>query len=132
MEEEIEGKKAIKETVTDKLSLKLWNWLLGFTDMKSFYKRDHTYNNDFARFPTPEGYVFAEAAHNDWRKSSWKLELEKMYFERPELLLPGEKEMIDNWLHLEHLGFELPTTYDETFEKVAKVAIKKTDYYEKN
>ena len=126
-----ELKKAIKEQVTDKLSLKLWNWLLSFTDKKSWYKRDHTYNNDFDRFATPEGYAFAEPAHNDWRKSSWKLELEKMYHEKPELLFEGEKEMIERWLKLEAEGKELPTTYDSHFEKVAEVAIKNVNYYKK-
>lgn len=126
-----ELKKAIKETVTDKLSLKLWTWLLSFADNKSWYKRDHTYNNDFNRFETPKEYVFDEPAHNDWRKSSWKIELEQMYYFKPELLFDGEKEMIEKWLKLEKENKELPTTYDETFEKTAKTAIKKVDYYVK-
>lgn len=127
----LELKKAIKEQVKDKLSLKLWNWLLTFVDKKSWYKRDHTYNNDFERFKTPEGYEFSEAAHNDWRKSSWKLELEKIYYERPELLFDGEKEMIKKWLELEKEGKELPSTYDKNFKKVAEQAIKDVYYYKK-
>lgn len=126
-----ELKKAIKSQVTDKLSLKLWNWLLSFTDKKSWYKRDHTYNNDFDRFATPEDYKFSEPAHNDWRKSSWKLELEKMYYEKPELLFNGEKEMIERWLKLEKEDKELPSTYDKNFKKVAEQAIKDTYYYKK-
>lgn len=117
------------EMVTDPLSKKLWNWLFGFTDKKKWYDRDHTYNNDFDRYPTPEGYVFKEPAHNDWRKSSWKMELELMYRERPELLLDGEKEMIERWLALEAEGKELPTTYDPEFELTAKTRIKTVDYY---
>lgn len=109
-----ELKKAIKEQVTDKLSLKLWNWLLSFADKKSAYTRDNSYNNDFKRFPDPEGWTPSEPARNDWRKSSWKLELEKMYYERPELLFDGEKEMIEKWLKLEKEGKELPSTYSET------------------
>lgn len=124
-----ELKKAIKETVTDKLSLKLWHWLINFADIKSFYKRDHTYNNDFARFKTPDNFEFSEPAHNDWRKSSWKMELEKMYHENQELLLDGEKEMIESWLQLEKENKELPATYDSTFEKAAEMAIKKVEYY---
>ena len=126
-----ELKTAIEKNVTDKLSLKLWNWLLSMADKKSFYKRDHTYNNDFSRFQTPEGFEFFEPAHNDWRKSSWKLELEKMYHERPELLFDGEKEMIERWLELEKEGKELPSTYDKNFKKVAEQAIKDTYYYKK-
>lgn len=124
-----ELKKAVETEVTDPLSKKLWNWLIDMADNKKFYTRDHTYNNDFQRFPTPEGYEFAEPAHNDWRKSSWKIELEKMYRERPELLLSGEKEMIEVWLKLEEEGKELPTTYDRNFRLVAAERIKETDYY---
>ena len=126
-----ELKKAISKEVTDKLSLKLWDWLLKMADNKTWYKRDHTYNNDFQRFPTPEGYDFGECAHNDWRKSSWKLELENIYKNKPELLFPGEKEMIENWLKLEEEGKELPTTYDSNDKLVAKQRIKTVDYYNK-
>ena len=126
-----ELKKAISKEVTDKLSLKLWNWLLKMADNKTWYKRDHTYNNDFQRFPTPEGYDFGECAHNDWRKSSWKLELENIYKNKPELLFPGEKEMIENWLKLEEEGKELPTTYNSNDKLVAKQRIKTVDYYNK-
>lgn len=126
-----ELKKAINDYVGDHLSLKLWNWLLKMADNKTWYKRDHTYNNDFQRFPTPEGYDFGECAHNDWRKSSWKLELEQIYKNKPELLFPGEKEMIENWLKLEEEGKELPTTYDSNDKLVAKQRIKTVDYYNK-
>ena len=117
------------EQIKDPLSKKLWNWLLTFSDRKTWYKRDHTYNNDFARYPTPDGYKFEEPAHNDWRKSSWKLELEKMYRERPELLFPGEPEMIKKWMDAEARGEELPTTYDPDFKLTAKARIKTVPYY---
>lgn len=124
-----ELKRAIEKEVTDPLSLKLWNWLLNMADNKTWYKRDHTYNNDFDRFPTPEGYEFAEFAHNDWRKSSWKIELEKMYKEEPDLLFPGEAEMIERWLKLEAEGKELPTTYKPDAPYTAKARIKTVPYY---
>lgn len=117
------------ENIKDPLSKKIWKWLLTFSDHKTWYKRDHTYNNDFDRYPTPEGYKFEEPAHNDWRKSSWKLELEKMYKERPELLLPGEPEMIKKWMDAEARGEELPTTYDPDFKLTAKTRIKTVPYY---
>lgn len=126
-----ELRKAITEQVTDKLSLKLWNWLLSFADKKSFYHRDNNYNNDFERYKTPENYKFLEPAHNDWRKSTWKIELEKIYHEKPELLFDGEKEMIEKWLEIEKSGKELPTTYDPNFEKSTRAAIKRMDYYGK-
>ena len=59
-----------------------------------------------------------------------KLELEKMYAERPELLFDGEKEMIFNWLCIPE--DKLPTTYNPTFEKSTRKSITKVDYYEKN
>lgn len=126
-----ELKDAVKENVTDELSLKLWNWLLKMADNKSWYKRDHTYNNDFARFETPENYEFDEFAHNDWRKSSWKLELEKMYKEQPELLFEGEKEMVEKWMRLESEGKELPSTYKSDAPYTAKERIKSMYYYNK-
>lgn len=126
-----ELKKAIMDNVDDPLSMRLWAWLLNMADNKTWYKRDHTYNNDFARFPTPEGYDFGEVAHNDWRKSSWKLELEQIYHNMPGLLFSGEKEMIEKWMALEKEGKELPTTYDSNDPLVAKQRIKTVDYYNK-
>lgn len=122
---------AIEKEVTDPLSKKLWYWLLKFSDRKTFYKRDHTYNNDFARYPTPADYVFEEHAHNDWRKSSWKLELEDMYKNHPELLLEGEAEMIENWMKLEAEGKELPSDYVKDAPYTAVTRIKDMEYYRK-
>lgn len=127
-----ELKIAIDKTVKDPLSVKLWNWLLCQADNKSWYKRDHTYNNDFERFKTPADYEFAESAHNDWRKSSWKIELENMYFNNPELLFDGEKAMIENWLKMESNGESLPSTYNPDKSYTAKTAIKTMNYYNKN
>ena len=124
-----ELKTAVKNEVTDPLSIKLWNWLLTFADNKSWYKRDHTYNNDFERFKTPDGYKFDEYAHNDWRKSSWKIELERIYKEEPELLFPGEAEMIEKWMKLEKEEKELPSTYKADEPYTAETRIKTTDYY---
>lgn len=124
-----ELKTAIKNEVTDPLSIKLWNWLITFADNKSWYKRDHTYNNDFERFKTPDNYKFDEYAHNDWRKSSWKIELERIYKEEPELLFPGEAEMIEKWMNLEKEGKELPSTYKADEPYTAETRIKTVDYY---
>ena len=126
----LELKKEV-EKIKDPLSKKLWNWLLTFADNKKAYTRDHTYNNDFERFSLPENYVRDECAHNDWRKSSWKLELEKIYKEKPELLFPGEKEMIERWMAIEKENLPLPTTYDSESPLVAKNRIKTMDYYKK-
>lgn len=124
-----ELKNAIKEQVTDTNSLRLWNWLLSQADHKTWYKRGGHYNNDFDRYPTPQGFVFPEPAHNDWRKSGWKLELERMYEKQPDLLLPGEKEMIERWKKEEEVMGEAHTTYDENYYKAPPQAIKETYYY---
>lgn len=129
-----ELREAIFSQVTDKLSLKLWRWLLTMADNKKPYTRDHTYNNDFDRFGVNDINYYTnqeECAHNDWRKSSWKLELEKMLKEQPDLLFDMEDNMISNWIELENNGIELPTTYDSESPLVAKNRIKTTDYYNK-
>ena len=52
-----------------------------------------------------------------------------MYKHRPELLLDGEKEMIEKWMQAEANGETLPSTYDPNFELVAEQRIKTVDYY---
>ena len=119
------------EQLSDPLSKKLYEWLLSFSDKKQWYSRDHTYNNDFKRYNEPDGYEFSEPAHNDWRKSSWKLEMEQLLKNKPELLLPGEKEMVERWQDMERKGETLPSTYDPKFGLVAEQRIKTVDYYKK-
>ena len=126
-----EVRKAVKK-VHDSNSRRLINWMLSFCDKKGPYTRDETYCNDFKRFPDKEGYVPPTPAHNDWRKSSWKLELEDIYENQPELLFPGEKEMIEKWLQLEKEGKELPTSYVEGEWWNLKERIKDMPYYRKN
>lgn len=121
-------KTAIARDVTDPLSLKLWNWLLNMCDIKK-YSTNLTYRNDFARYPTPDGVVFEEGAHNDWRKSQWKLELERIFVDQPELLLPGEADMIADWIILEADGKELPATYRSDAPYTPEETIKKMNYY---
>lgn len=117
-------KKYVADTVTDTLSIKLWNWLFSKCDVKT-YSTNLTYRNDFTRFKLPENVVFNENAHNDWRKSQWKLELERLYFNNPELLLPGEMTMITEWLSKN----ELDATYDENDHFTPQSAVKNMHYY---
>lgn len=117
--------------LSDPMSKQLYDWLLGLCDNKKWYSRDHTYNNDFKRYNEPDSYEFSEPAHNDWRKSSWKLEMEQLLRDKPELLLPGEKEMVEKWQDMERKGEELPSTYDPKFGLVAEQRIKTVDYYKK-
>lgn len=113
---------------TDPLSIKLWSWLLDTCDKKGPYLRDAHFNNDFKRFAEPEGYTFDEPANNDFRESNWFYELIRISKEEPDLLLPGEKQMIEEWLEYpdkEHI----PSTYDPAFEKAPPVLIERQDYY---
>ncbi len=123
--------RAMADTLTDDNSKKLILWMLKFCDMKGPYTRDETYNNDFKRFPDKADYTFPTSAHNDWRNSSWKLELENILKNSPELLLPGEKEMIESWLLLEKEGKTLPATYVKGAWWNLSEQIKKMPYYEK-
>lgn len=126
-----ELRRAVARDVTDPLSIKLWNWLLAKCDIKR-YSTNLTYRNDFARFATPAGVTFEEGAHNDWRKSQWKMELERIRVLQPELLLPGEVRMIDEWMSAEAAGIELDSTYDNCAPYVPEQTIKKMDYYKKS
>lgn len=123
--------KAVEEQVTDPLSKKLWNWLLEKCNVTS-YSKNLTYRNDFAKYPLPEGFKFEENAHNDWRKSQWKLELEKIYKEQPELLDDKEIAMIEKWLSIEASGEELLATYNPEDSFTPESRIKTMDYYHKN
>ena len=125
-----ELRKAINEQVTDKLSLVLWNWLLSQADVTKA-STNLTYRNDFTRFKLPEGVKFVENAHNDWRKSQWKLELERIYYTKPELLDITEQKMIQRWLDLEKQNVELSATYDENDKFTPQQSVKEMDYYGK-
>lgn len=122
--------KAIKKDVKDPLSLKLWAWLLDMADVKK-YSTNLTYRNDFERYPLPEGFKFDENAHNDWRKSQWKLELQRMLKNKPYLLAENEKEMIYKWLAKEVIGIELAATYDPEDKFTPETSVKNMEYYEK-
>lgn len=123
-----ELKNAIKRDVNDPLSIKLWNWLLSMCDVKK-YSTNLTYRNDFSRYPLPENIKFDENAHNDWRKSQWKLELERIRKDQPELLSENEIEMIDNWMQLEANNKLLPATYDCNDKFTPESSVKQMYYY---
>ena len=61
---------------------------------------DDVFGNSFKRFTDGNEYV-THATENckfDFRKSAWYAELVRIYFDEPELLLPGEGKMIEAWL----------------------------------
>ena len=60
---------------------------------------DAMFGNSFKRFRDSDSYV-TKATDNclfDYKKLAWYDELKRIYKEEPELLLPGEKEMIESW-----------------------------------
>lgn len=121
--------KAIEKDVTDPLSKQLWKWLLDKADVKR-YSTNLTYRNDFTRYELPKDLKFNENAHNDWRKSQWKMELERIRKENPELLANNEKEMIDKWMSDEKNGIPLKATYDSSDKFTPESSVKEMYYYE--
>ena len=66
---------------------------------KKCFTCDDVFGNSFKRFEDGNMYV-TKATENcafDYRKSAWYEELKRIKEEEPELLLPGEKEMIESW-----------------------------------
>lgn len=126
-----ELKKAIQKDVKDTLSKTLWNWLIDKCDIHT-YSTNVTYRNDFERFKKPASVKFDENAHNDWRKSQWKKELERIYAERPELLLPGEQHMIEEWLQSELYGMPLKACYNPNDYFTPEKSIKAMPYYKEH
>lgn len=60
---------------------------------------DAMFGNSFKRFPDANAHVTkaTEECLFDYKKLAWYDELKRIYKEEPELLLPGEKEMIESW-----------------------------------
>lgn len=113
--------------VTDKNSKLLYKWL--FPERRcindDFYTRERLYNSDF----TASQYIPNKNALNDWRKSGWKMELERMYHEGNGFLTEKETRIITDWINAEAIGYKLFSTYDENSPEVLKNAIKKMEYY---
>lgn len=60
---------------------------------------DDVFGNSFKRFPDGNVRVkhVTENCKFDYTKSAWYAELKRIYKEEPELLLHGEREMINSW-----------------------------------
>lgn len=122
---------AIERDVTDELSKQLWDWLLDKADVKT-YSTNLTYRNDFDRFPLPLWLEFTENAHNDWRKSQWKLELERILEKEPWLLQENEKDMVEEWLKLERKGLKLDACYNSNDYFTPEQSVKTMSYYKEH
>ncbi len=121
----------VMRSCTDENSKELWEFLLEQCKDKEPYLREGTYNNDWQLVPDPEGYKFTEPAYNDWRKSSWRKELQEMYDNKvPDMLDPLDIKMIEGWKGKSE--DELYTTYDENYCHTLIQSIKTTDYYKEH
>ena len=100
-----ELRKIIKEDGDmDSLDKLIYNTLLNNCDVFGANRKvgtchDAMFGNSFKRFSDADEYV-TKATDNclfDYKKLAWYDELKRIYKEEPELLLPGEKEMIESW-----------------------------------
>lgn len=100
-------KEAIKnDKDMDKLDRLIYETLLNCCDVFGADKKvcvcyDAMFGNSFKRYPDANSYV-TEATNYclfDYKKLAWYLELKRIYKEEPELLLDGEKEMIESWMN---------------------------------
>lgn len=115
----------ILREVSDGNSIALYNWLIPEHKCinDSTYKRERLYNSDFT---WDKNYTPKLPALNDWRKSGWKSELERMRAGGTGWLTEKEIGYIDEWL--EYDPCDLPTTYDNTKADVAVNMIKTMPY----
>ena len=100
-------------SIEDCNSKKIWSWLINEKNCinDKYYTRASIFNSDFTPLlnkdmPKPE-----ISAQNDWRKSCWKIELERILEEEPWLLTEHEKDEIRYWKSMENN--DLPTSFDE-------------------
>lgn len=117
------------EELEDPLSKMLWQWLMKNSINTKWITPNYTYGVNMERYPQPEGFKEEETPHNDYTKSSWILELFNYYEDLPHLLLPNEKEMIENWKSLIDIDEPLPNTFDPSDPKALQNAVKNTEYY---
>lgn len=101
--------KRLKEAISidnelDKLDKYIYNYILDNADCFGAKNEvslccDAMFGNSFKRYKDANEFV-TKATENclfDYKKLAWYQELKRMYNEEPELLLPGEKEMIESW-----------------------------------
>ena len=118
------------EALEDVHSVEIYDWLINEERCidDGYYTRTNVFNGDFL----PSQYYFESVdrpAQNDWRKSCWKMELERMLEENPQLLTGRERREISIWMLREARGEILPTTYDANLDRAAKNAIRDVPYY---
>lgn len=89
----------------DKIDKHIYMTLLGRCDAFGANKKicscnDMMFGNSFKRYPSADEEVerrTKECLFN-YKRLAWYEELKRIYKDEPELLLPNEKEMIENWI----------------------------------
>lgn len=97
-------RKIFSDPELDPLDRQIYDKLIGNCDCfgassKKCFCTDKMFGNSFKRFEDANAYVSqtTDECLFDYKKLAWYEELKRMYHEEPELLLPGEKEMIESW-----------------------------------
>lgn len=97
-------KAIIEDKEMDELDKHIYLYNLGKCDcfganMEKCFTCDDVFGNSFKRFEDANEYVtkVTENCKFDFKKSAWYAELKRIYKEEPNLLLPGESEMIESW-----------------------------------
>lgn len=93
-----------EDTELDDLDKYIYNYLLDSCDTFGAKAKinlcyDAMLGNSFKRFKDGNEYVTkaTDECLLDYKKLAWYQELKRIYKEESELLLPGEKEMIESW-----------------------------------
>ena len=121
------------DKLTDENSRKIWTH---FVNQKTcindnYYTRASIFNSDFMPKDNLEHKrVEKQPAQNDWRKSCWKMELERIYSEEPYLLT--DKELIEIGYWKKFKNDELPTSFDKNSYWSPSKMIKRVDYYKED
>ena len=120
-------KQAIYKEVHDNNSLKLYDWLIPEHKCinDGIYKRERLYNSDFT--DRDNVYTPPKPALNDWRKSGWKMEMERMLETGLGYLTAKEICDVLQWKHQDNVS-----TYDNTQPDVAVNMIKTMSYYKEH
>lgn len=98
-------KEAIKnDTELDKIDRLIYMTFLDRADVFGANHKigtcyDAMFGNSMKRFPDADEHVTkaTQKALFNYKRLAWYEELKRIYKEEPELLLPGEKEMIESW-----------------------------------
>lgn len=108
---------------------RLWQWIINEEKCinDKFYTRTEVFKGDFMPSIASKKDN-GTGAVNDWRKSCWKTELERIIVEEPWLLTDSEKKEISK----NYCKKDVYTSYTGKLQQSPENAIKNTDYYKEH